>query len=446
MAINAIGSQTVSSPVLPGGYTNSSITTSTARPYSLATMDVDTGLTIDAINRTMQIESTLPSVFVDLGAEVVYSGEKMTLPDAIIVTVRSEKGARTQSFPQEKPLPGAARYGTDQDLRGYERQRVLAYQKIYYNEYCYGVMGETFGMNFNDLDVINYYKNEQPAVSKWYAEDKDKQIHEALFERYGYVLEGTGTALEQNYNPNIYIANTDYADMPTYSNDTSTYRTNINTALAAADTGTNGVNANIDLDMLIELNEWAAKNKRIEKVMVGGKESYVLLLPSTQYNKLLRVTNGQLGAVWEQVNMLSGEEQRFPGIVGRVMDLVIIKDPRTPTLTCTNDYGNNTHSVVYMEPGNYDLRNTAVYDESSNASWDVGFLLGKGAVIDWLVTDIHWEKEEDEYTKRYGKGIFCERGFQLGNCYDTDTASNLNLQNFGSAAVLFTAANAVVTA
>lgn len=441
-----VGSQTIGAPVLAGGITNASITTTTARPYSLTTMDVATGLTYDAINRKLQIESVPDSVFVDLGADVVYSGRKIMVPDACVMRVSSEKGARTQVMPLENPLTGPGRGGTGEDQQGYERTTTLEYMKIYYNEYSQGVVGEKWGMNYNDLEVFNFYAGEQPRLSRWFKEDEDKQYHEALLERYSWPLEKTGTALTQNYNPNWFIANTEFGSQPTYSNTAATFRGNLNTAFAAADTGTNGINANIDLDYLLALAYYAEKNKRIKPVTIGGQSSYLVLLPSTQYHKLLQVNNGQLGSVWQNVSALSDEEQKFPGIVGRVMNLVIVKDLRYPTITCTNSYGDTTHVVEYVEPGNDDARNTAVYNDASNASWDIGFLLGQAAIVDWTVTPLHFEMEQTEYGKRYGKAAFTERGIQLGATFDTDTASNLNIKNFGSIALAFTACSIVTTA
>lgn len=445
MTILKPGSQTLSSPVLAGGITNSSITISTARPYSLATMDV-TALQYDAINRKLQVESTLGSVFSNVGAEVVFTGKKVAIPDACIMKVSSEKGARTQTMPMENPLAGVGRGGTAEAQQGYERTVTLEYQKIYYNEYSQGIMGETWGMNYNDLQVVNYYSNEQPRLSKWFAEDEDKQYHEALLQRYSWVLEKTGTALTKAFNPNFYVANTEFGSQPAYNATAATYSTNITTAFAAADTGTNGVNANIDLDFLLGLSYYAENQKRIRPVTIGGQDSYLVLLPAPQYHKLLQVNNGQLGSVWQNVSALTDEEQKFPGIVGRVMNLVICKDPRYPTIACTNSYANDTKTVAYMEPGNYDLRNKSVYSETSNAAWDIGFLLGAGAIIDWTVTPLHFEKEETEYGKIYGKAAFAERGIQLGSTFDTDTAGNSNLKQTGSIALAFTSTSIVSVA
>lgn len=441
--VTQIGSATVSAPVLAGGLTNSNIAVSTARPYTLAQMDVDTALTYEAINRKLQIEATLDSIFSDVGADVVFTGKKISVPDACIMKVSSEKGARSQVMPLENPLTGVARYGTDQPQMGYERQRTMMFMKIYYNEYSQGVLGEKWGMNHNDLQIFNYYAGEQPSLSKWFAEDEDRQYHEALLETYSYVLEGTGTALTQTYNSNIYVANTELGSMPAYNYTAATYRTNINTALAAADTGTNGVNANLDLDQLIYIDFYAENYKKIKPVMIGGQKTYICILPANQLAKL----NAQLNStVFTNKQDLSPMEQNMSGVVGRVGNLLIVKDPRYPTVTCTNSYANNTHTVEYVQPGNQDSRNKSAYNAASNASWDVGFILGQGALVDWTVTPLHFEMEETEYGKVYGKAAFAERGIQLGSVYDTDTASNQNIKNFGSMALFFSATSLVSVA
>ena len=443
--LTKVGSATLTSPVLAGGLTNSSITTTTARPYSLSTMDVSTGLRYDALNRKLVVESTLGEVFNNIGGDVVFTGKAVSLPNKCIVRVSSEKGARSQAMPLINPLTGVPRYGTDQPQQGYGRSRTLEYMKIYYNEYSQAVVGEKWGMHYNDLQVYDYYAQEQPGLSKWFAEYEGRCYREALLERYSQPLEGTGTSLTQIYNPNWFVANTELGSQPTYSSDASTHRTNINTAFQAADTGANGVNANIDLDYLLALDYFAQNNKRIKPVDIGGKQSYVVMLPSTQYHKLLQDNSGQLGDIWTKVTSLTDEEQNYPGIVGRVKSLVIVEDQRYPTLSCSNGYSNNAHITAYVQPGNVDSRNKSVYNTASNADWDIGFLMGEAALVDWVVTPLHYEMENTEFGKIYEHGAFTERGIQLG-VYDTDTNTNLNIKNFGSIVLAFTATSIVTTA
>lgn len=461
---NLFGGTSVTTPVLAGGLTNSSITVDVQRPYSLATMDVDTGLTYNAINRKLQLEAVLDSVFVDIGADVtMQQNNKIMVPDACIMKLSGEAGALAQVIPIENPLTGPGRFGTDQKQQGYERMTTLEYMKVYYNEYSQAVIGETWGKNFNQLDVFKFYAGDQPRLSRWFAEDEDKQYHEALLMRYAWPLTGTGTALAQTFNPNWFIANLDPASQPAYNYTVGTSTTSygldsvassgntwgglITTAFQAADTGTNGVNANIDLDYLIYLDSYARTNKKIRPVTIGGKQSYIVLLPSSQYYKLLRNTNGQLGSIWTSVTKLTSEEQNYPGIVGRVMSLVIVEDTRYPTITCTNSYGDNLMLAEFVEPGNYDPRNKSVYSITSNPCWDIGFLMGAGAIVDWTAKPLHFEmNNSQEYGKIYGKAAFVERGIQLGSTYDTDTASNNNIKNFGSIALAFTATTLSVTA
>lgn len=438
---NNPGSVSVAAPALPGGITNGNINVNVARPYSTTTMDV-TALNYTAINKKLQMESVLDSVFEDLTSESTFTGKKMALPTSCIQKIRIERGAKAQVIPMMNPLPGALIVGTDGVVEGKERVPTLMYTKVYYNEYGYGVMEENWGMNYNELQVFNYYQEIQPRMSVFLKEDKDKRIHEALLETYDYILEGTGTNLTQNYNKNWFVANTDPGAQPTYSATPATFSANLNTVFAAADSGTNGVNANIDLNYLIALDYYASVRKQIKPVMIGGKKSYVVLLPSPQYQKLLQVTDGKLGSVWQNVTQLSSEEQNFPGIVGRVKSLVIVEDTRYPTLKCSNNYTDASHTVEYVNPANNDSRNFAVYSASSNAAWDIGFLLGDSAVIETVVTDPHFEQYKPGYGKTSGKAVFGEGAYQIGQ-YTTDTAGNGNLKNFSSIVLAFTATSIV---
>lgn len=443
--VEKIGTATLTTPVLAGGVTNSSITSATTRPYSLATMDADSNLLYNAINRKLEIESTLDDIFVNLGADVVFTGKKVMVPDACIMRLSAEGApGRTRTIPFMNPLAGPGRGGSSEDQQGYERNTTVESMVVRYNEYSQAVMMETWGVHYNDLDLIGYYAEQQPALSKWFAEDEGKQYREALLETYAWPLEKAPITQTQSFNPNWFIANTEFGSQPTYSATAGTFRTNITTAFAAADTGTNGSNANIDLNYLVALDHYAQTNKLIDPVTIGGKKSYVVLIPSSQLHKLRQVTSGQLGSVWQEVSALSTEEQNFPGVVGRVMSLLIVEDQRYPTIACTNSYANNTMTVTYCEPGNTDSRNKSVYAAASNADWDIGFLMGRNALTDWKVKPLHFAKESSEYGKRYGYGAFTERGIQLTR-YDLDTAGNA-MKNKGSIILAFTAPTIVTTA
>jgi hypothetical protein len=444
MAIEKIGSQT-----LVGGIpSNGTIADSTARPYSLANMDVDSALILHAIEKKLQIESTVDDIFVDIGTNVVFTGKKISVPDKCIMRIRAEKGAKTITMPILKAAQGAPRAGTAEPQQGYERGQVLKYMQCSYNEYSYALAGEEWGVNFNDVNKFGMYEQIQPQISKYFKEFTGKCYREALLETFSYPLTKTGAGKTAGFNPNIFVMNTEFGSQPAYSYTAATYRTNITTALEAAATGTNGVNANIDLSNLLALDHYAQNVKRIDPLYIGGKKTYFVILPSTQYAKLISATEGQLGGIWRDVSALTAEEQNYPGVVGRVRSLLIVEDQRNPEVLCTNSYGDNAMTAKYLNPGNEDDRVKSVYSATANPLWEIGYLLGAGAILDWEVNPLHFEMEKTEYGKIYGKGAFTERGIQLA-LYDTDhtdDAVTVETENFGSIALFMSAATVTQTA
>lgn len=439
--INKIGTQTITD-----GYPSvGSIGSSTARPYSLADMDVDSALLLYAIEKKMQMESVLDDCLVDLGQDVVFTGKKVQLPSAAIMRLKTpEKGARTITVPFLKRPSGSPRAGDAEPQQGYERGQNVKFMDAHYNEYSYALAGEEWGINFNDVDKFGLYREIQPQISDYFKELTGQYYREAMLQVISYPLTKSPVSLSYHFNNNWFIANTAAGSQPAYSSTLSTFRTNITNAFDAADTGTNGVNANIDLDYLHALDNYAQNNKRINPLYIDGRKTYFVLLPSPQYTKLTTANDGQLGNIWTQVTQLSDMEQQYPGAAFRVRSLIICEDQRYPTISCTNSYGDNAMTVAYMKPGNSDARNKTVYDASSNASWDIGFLIGANAVIDWEVTPLHFEMEKTEYGKLYGKGAFTERGIELAR-YKVDT-STAEPENYGTIVLAFTATSIVTTA
>lgn len=472
MAVLAVGAETITGPIQANDSAPESITTSTTRPYSLADMDVDSALILNAINKKLQIESTLDDIFVDVGADVVFVGKKINVPDAVVMRLKTGTvGEHTQILPMLHPLTGPGRGGVSEAQQGYERGMMMKYMQVFYNEYSQGVAGEEWGVAYNQVQLFDLYGQIQPILSKWFKEDLGRQYREAALLTYAWPLTKAGvtnmtTGKTQHWNPNWYIANLADGDQPAYSSTLNTMTGYIATAMQAADTGTAGVNANIDLDYLLALENYAANTKRITPLTIGGRKSYIVLLPSSQYYKLLSTNNGQLGSIWENVSALSSEEQNFPGIVGRVRSLVIVEDQRYPTLEFNGsggaaDYAQTTIattgpgatasdgasevSVEFVAPGNEDNRNKTVYDSTSNAAWSIGSLFGAPAIVDWDYTSLHFETEKTEYGKKYGKAAFCERGIQLA-LYKDDATADSYVANFGSIVLAFTNANVATTA
>lgn len=437
-----IGTQTLSSPI------NGGVAAATARPYTPSTYNTDEGLTLEVIEKNLQIESTLDDVFMGISDPVVYTGEKVSVPNDFVMKLSFEQGANTAIIPIRDALTGAPRQGISEKQRGYERDFTMKYMKVYYNEYSQAITGEKWGKNYNDLQKFNYYASGQPGLSKYFQELHGKHYREALLETYSEPLTKAGASLTQHWNPNFFIPNTEFGSQPAYDSTLADFTANIATAMAAADTGTNGVNANISLEYLRTLEHYARVNKRINTINLGnGVRRYVCVLPSTQVNRLMANQAGQLGNTWVDYSGLSKEEMMYPGTIGKIGNMLIVSDDRYPTMEFS-DYGATpTVTVEYVDPGNDDSRNTDVYDSSTNLAWDIGYLLGQNAVWDWTCKDIHFEHDNDEYDKIYGKGGFTERGIGL-TFFDVDSGDQTDStrDNWASIVLPFTALSLVATA
>ena len=450
MATNRVkvGTETLTGPIQGNNDTFANLTTSTVRPYTLEGMDVDTALKVTGVQKKLQIEATLDDVYVDVGAEVVFTGKKVMVPDAVVMRLQADSASHKEVMPLASPLAGPGRGGVSEDQTGYERGAVLRFMEAYYNEYSQAMSGEEWGVNYNQVQVFDLYGQIQPMLSKWFKEDTGMQYREASLETYAWPLAKAGTidmttGCTQVLNSNFYIANVADGSQPDWSSTEQTYINSIATACDSADGGQNGSYANIDLDYLIALDEYAQNTKKIKPVTLGGKPSYLVVLPSKQYKKLVKTNQGQLGSVWENVQSLSEEEQNFPGIAGRVMSLVIIEDQRTPTIEFDKYSSGAAMTIEYVEPGNDDNRNKLIYDATTNMAWDAGFLYGATALIDWEKRALHFEDEKQNYGKDYGFGGFTERGIQLARYTNDSGSANVN---YGSMVLLFTATSLVTTA
>lgn len=179
-------------------------------PSTLASMDVDTGLTLEAINRKLQIESTLDDIFSANMANVVATGKgAIQVPNAIYMQLESPAtGTRTVTVPMRKPLKGAPRQGNAEQQKGYERPFEMQYSKFYYNEYSYAVAGSEWGVDFNDVNVFGLFKEIQPAISKYFGEVNGKWAREAILRKYSEPLTKAPVSLSQHWNKNWFVANT----------------------------------------------------------------------------------------------------------------------------------------------------------------------------------------------------------------------------------------------
>lgn len=420
-----------------------STVTALAAPNTFAAMNsavggtVDTGLKLLAINRKLQIESTLDDIFEDLGSEVVSSGRSIAIPNAIYMKLGAQPtGARQVTIPLLKALAGSPTLGAGTPV-GAEVGQNLKYCTFYYNEYSFAVASENWGIKSNDMAIYGVFEQIQPSMSKWLKELRGKRIREASLRTYDSVLTNL-SAVTAHWNKNWFIANTDLGSQPAWDSTEATFHAAVAAALnSAGGTTGDGANANIDLDYLLSLDYYAANYLRIDPIYVGGERTYVVLIPSTQIQILKRNDPGQLGDIYTSMVRSNADEMKYTGVIGRVGSLLLVEDQRYPTIGMA---GASTMTPVYVNPGNADSRSKSVYEGTAGRNWDIGFLYGAGAVTEWIVKDTHFETEKQNYGYNQGNGVFAEGGIMITQ-YDTDTGWALSTdfrENTASMVLAFT--------
>ncbi len=412
----------------------SGVDTDTHRVYDYAQMEAE-GLEQEVVwEEVLRATSTLPDVF-ELGmADVVDVGASgMSIPNGCGMKLSGNGQSGTYRFPLLDPLVGTPLAGVDEDLMGRERGQRMRYTEAHYNEMKDGVKTETYGVNFNKIDIYGIYERATAQLSKYWQEVKGRAKREALTQWYNIELTKAGSSAPgQNLNPNWLIAGETNGTAPAWSSTLQTFTNTIGAAMdAAGGTSATGVSAQISLDVLDRFNLEASSNLLMEPLDDG---KYLVVLPEPQWYKLTSDTDGQWGGMFTKTAAYPAGMTAFPGEMGTYRDLRIICDKRWASLVATEATGDYTFAIEYVQPGGRagDSREKGLYtynQTTGNRVWQLGWLMGKGAYIERMVKDLFYREELQEYGKRKGIGTFMEAGWNL-NVIRTDAATGTGPTGF----------------
>jgi hypothetical protein len=431
-------------------------TTDVNSPNSFATMNtgvgegVDAGLKYDALQKKLQMESLAGDIFEQLSSDLtVEAGDAMDVPNSVFLKLDAvETGARTVTIPLLMALTGAPTIGAGTPI-GNEETQNLKYATFYYQEYSYAVASTAWGKLYNEMGMYGVFEKIQPQISTYMKELDGERKREALLQTHCSVLTttptvGGGAAIQTaEWNKNWFVANADISEQPVWDNTAASFTEAIGDALNAgggADAAS-GVAANASLNYLLALEYYVVNYLRIDPIQIGGQDTYVTLLPATQVAILKRNDAGKLGEIYTSMVRKDEDVMEYTGAIGRVGKLLLVEDQRYPTLTVGGVDGSWTLTPQYLKPGNTDARAKAQYDTGA-LNWDIGFLMGKAAICEWKVKDLHFETEKQNYGYNKGTGVFGESGISIVQ-YDTDegfggTAGSDYRENFGSVVLAMT--------
>jgi hypothetical protein len=355
--------------------------------------------------------------------EGTYTEKKKNIPEAAVMKVQAPEGVRQTTLALLKDLSGSPIEGRDQII-GNEQDQVLRQLTLYGHEVKCAVNTEQYGIDAIDKSAYNLLAAVNPQMAKQQAEFKGKYMREALCQNYGSMLLKTPVSATQGINSNIFVAGVALASQPAYSTTLSTYKQYIDTATPTTPLAVNQAS----ISVLNDLQNWATVTKTIEPLDIGGKNMYILTIPSNQAQVFRTpATTNSLAALYRDADVRGPENLAIKGYLGTYGCFILVEDPRAPNVLIAS----NAVTFGYVGAGGSTTKTA-----NAVTTWDVGFLLGKGGLSLYNVKDAFYKEEIQDYESIKGVASIAIYGTQATQ-FDTDTITATTIHNKSSALVLF---------
>lgn len=409
-------------------------------------LPLQTSLQIKLFLTDVQKEALPEEVFDRLSADYVYAvGEDApSLPNAIYLKLDvNANDARTVSIPLIKGLVEEPTEGSTADQRFNEERRITKDFVMEYTDVSHATTNQKYGIEALTKKPYRIFEDRARALGRYFKQLFGRYRRQALLEQHSQNLSEAPHFLADAWSPNWYVPNVGNTNQPAYDSTYADHTNNIVAALTAAGTGQNATGTVLYFQ---RLEEWARNEAFINPIDFGdGTTGYVVLVPTPVARWLKNPVNGlpTLGDVWTRVQAFSEEIKfMYPGLLGQLGSLRLVEDQRYPTLTLGGSASGGsgggaayTMTAQYRGMGRADDGSSDPRDKSINAR-QIGFLLGKAALIEWMAEKFHWEWEYEQYDKFYGSGVFCSGGFKQP-MYDIDTGTDISLQQDSSIVLPF---------
>ena len=347
-------------------------------------------------DRKLQMESVLPDPLEDFKGNFDIETGKVPNGHTMYVDM---KGQRQRTLLVSRPISGGIQGRTAQI--GNEVDHDALEMLCYANDFSNAILTETYGVDANEKSFYNFLDKVQPQLSLWHGEKRGRYKREALLERYSNNLTVAPISKTARWNENIYVVNAG-TNQPTYSTVNAEYEEEIGDAITTA-----GITsaATLSVAVLNRLRYWAQVTKKLEP-MDNGR--YILLVPSRQALPLIDPSSStSIAGVFKDSTVAEAAMNSYNcylGTWGKIFD--IFEDPRAPVADLTGSSGTYGLAAAYKDPGTTDARAS-----TSGTVCDVGFILGKGALIEAEYEPLHFKDEDQNYKKIKGVGAFHGAGW-----------------------------------
>lgn len=397
---------------------------------------LDSELQIEIFLTDVQKEALPDEIFDRLSGDAVYSeGQPIPeMPDKLYWRLDAKADdARTVTAAMVKDLSEAPTLGADGDQRTNEEDITTKHFKMEYTDISHATTNQKYGVYARDKFPYKLFEQRVPLLGRYFKQYFGKMRRQALLEEHSENLDEAPHFLSARFSPNWYIPNRTNAQQPSWDSTHADHIQNIAEALTAAGTGTS---AAISVRYCQRLEDYARTEKFVKTFeFEDGSDGYIYIIPSDQALWLKHPSNAAaLGGIWRDVQAFPKEVRfMYPGLIGQIGGLRIVSDPRYPTLTlggsASGSAGGDGYTITaqYRGMGRADDGSSDPRDKTATAR-NVGFLMGPGALVEWMPEGFHWEWEYIQYDKYFGSGIFMSCGIKQPIWYTGTALTDTNAQ------------------
>ena len=351
---------------------------------------VSTTLQQRSWDNILRMESVTNDPFEDF--EGTFSDNKQMIPNGVVMNVPLAPSKHDHVIGLLRNLGTEGVTGRTDQL-GEEIDQVTKELIVFSNDVSIAVNTERYGIDAHDKEGYQILEKVQPQESLWHKEIRGKYYREGLLERYSVNLTVAPISRTKRFNENWLVKNVALTAQPVYDSTSATYQSNIS---AAGVTG--GASADWDIPFLQAIVHFATAVKSIEP-MDNGR--YIVLVPSRQTLPLLDPTATDGLGIYKDSNVVEAATNSYRQYLGSWNVLDLFKDERSPVI----DDAAATLTALYKGAGPDDDRETL-----SGTKYDIGYLLGKGSVVNANHEMLHFEEEVQNYKKVVGVGAFAGYG------------------------------------
>jgi len=288
---------------------------------------------------------------------------------------------------------------------------------------------EKYGIDAAQMSFYDIAQRTQPQLSEWHKQIEGRNKRQAVVELISQNLEKAPTSQTAGINKNVLVADSDGSRSVAYDSTLATFVNSISSDLSAVSDSTN----RLSIKVLNDIITWITMTKEIAPVMVGGKPMWFLTVPSRQKQNLFDASVVQgFQSMMVNADVRGSQNQAINYELKQYGPLILCEDPRSPTAVFNNPGGNGTITLGYRSAGSADDRTLT----AGNDNFDIGMVLGKGAILEYEMEKLRFEEEIQNYSRNQGLGAFRTAGWTAGE-FDAVTPTSSTRYNKSSGLVLF---------